>query len=862
MPKVGLMGGGLKMHKYRDKLFKQAQDSIKKTITTVAGTEVNAASLDQLATSAEQIVSDLESRLQDIDDPLADPLFRDNGELVAEARSKIKDARANINQGLAIIDNALGIPDTLQQELQKRKGELNALRDRALVILNSLDPSAKNQLGSSLDSEIQRLQALRPEQLGSYYAEVQELIAQHQELRNRVLDVERSAAIKAIDGQIAAIDDVIQNASNLQRPELVDSLTQARARLVAANERINRLPRTFDELSPPQQQGFVSSQAMRDRIRGTSLSVERNLAALRKRVDKSQGILDSTLDAYSSAITPLQTPGSSEGETFHDGERRQGNEYIQNLINLSVQGINTEMQNLRRLADPVTGMAQVLGAIKSTDALGDVPALPSAPVAPGLQVPTPQPADETIRGRLLDDAVKERRNQINRTAARITSNATLASGFPYAYVQRIQSVLDPTTPNGVPHPDSVTRSRLSSVNSLIQTLTEARESAYTEIQELANAVAADLDQLRTLDPVAYQEVRMSPTWVTIQQLRANAASQVSEYDNRITALQNAASQLNTELRDAPRYNYNGQQLTPQEIRDRLDDVKREVGRLIQKRRDDLTPIWNKFAPLTTVDSSGLEAAYKGQKAPTPDEQEFINNLTPAEQKTLRDAANTGALDLFRRRVRLVTKEQELTVQKAQLWGDPSNPEKIKGRQVPRTILKNLEQFNKKLRKQAGMKIILVDNPSEARIDYQVVDLYDESAPNYQAEPGFKDYAGQPGVQKSLQRSRRRLVADGLIDEFEQAPWVQETLGLLVEGEARTVNWRQYVDAIENQRTPSQVPTNYVEVMTALELVKARRVQIEGEMEVVGFKRRMQSLVKFKRRVGARSHESRKTEKKS
>lgn len=855
MPKNGLMGGGLKMDKHQAKVFDKAQTSISKAVDAVSSTEVNAVALDKILDSAEQRINEVEYRLQNIDDPLAEPLFRQDGQRTRDIERLLQDARSAVTQGLAVINDASTLSTRMQSELQQRKDELSALRSRSLEILSSVDPSQKEQLGASIDSELLRLQSLSPDQLGSYYAEVQGMIRQYQELRTSVFDPTQSAVIKSIDGQIAAIDDVLQNAQNLQRPELVEYLTQTKQRLEAVRSRINNLPRTFDELAPPQQQGFVEAKATRDRIQGTSLNLDRNLSALQRRLDKSAQFLDSNLGAYASAITPLQSPGVNSGETLHEQQRRQGIEYIQNLINLSTQGIETELQTLKTLVDPVSGISSVLASVKQTQVLQDLPALPYTQT-PGLAVPGGVQPEETIQGRLLDEAVKRRRTSINQSAARITSSATLQSGFPYSYVQRIQAVLDPSTPNSIPHPEAVTRSRLAAVTELLEQLSTTRERTYIEIQELANAIAADLEQLRSVDPVAYQLILKSPTWTRIRQLRANAASQVSQYDTRITALQSAAAQLNDELSQPIRYNYRGAQLTAEQIRDRLNQVKQEVAGLIKKRRDDLSPIWNKAAPLTTVDSVGLEKAYRKERPPTQGEQDFIASLTPAEQKTLGEAAISGALSLFRRKLNLVNEKQRLTAFKNQLWGDPTNPERLRGKQVPKTILKGLEVFNKTLKKQLGMKIVLVERPELMRIDWRVVDLVDVSASNYEPEPGFKDYKLRGGRLENHERITRKQKLYNYLEQFEALPWVadnftpKEDFGLLDPSRPATthINWPEYIEKVENQKPVTRSPTNYVEAITALELIQSRITQIDNEMEVIGFQRKESAISQFNRKM--------------
>jgi hypothetical protein len=847
MPKQGILGGGLKLGKYKTQLFNSAQRSIEKATNTAIGTEVNAAALNQLANSVELSITNIESRLQDVDDPLADPLFKQNGQLTQEIKNTIQFSRSSIRQGLKIISDGLTLPDIVRGELEKRKEELLALRTRSRIVideaLNTTLRGDRNQLMQSLDTQVATLQKLTPQELGGYYAEVQQLVGRLNNLKTSVGEVNANAVITSIDGQIQAVDDVLQNARNLKRPELVDYLSQTQERFQGLQARLDNLPLTFDELAPQQQEEFVEAKAVRDRIKGANLGLDRNVSALQKRLQKSRSYLDSTVEQYTNTVTPMQAP---QGETLYERERRQGLEHAQNIINLSVQGIDEQLAALRRLSDPLTGMANVMGSIKQTQALRDVAALPAAPNEPGL-TPPPAPTlpQEEIQGRLLDDALKQRRTAINRAAALITSNGTLGSGFPYSYVQRIELVINPGGAGSPPLPEVVTRSRLASVDASLQDLLNTRNQTSVEIQELANAVAADMEQLRRLDPVAYVELLKTPTWATIQQLRVGAASQVEEYDARIIELQRVRALLIRDSQQPTLFEYRGQQLSADAIRTQLNGVKQEVGRLIARRRDELTPIWAKLAPLSTADSKGIEKVYKGERTPTAGEQAFINGLNESEQKTLRDAATTGALDAYRRRVRLLTKEQELATKKQQLWGNPNNPEKIKGRQVPKTILKSLEQFNKKMRKDVGMKIVLVPDLLQARIDYRVVDLFDESAPNYELEPGFKGYTGQPGVQKSLQRVRRRIIAQDLTNEFEELPWVRDTLGMLIDEQLATLNWREYVAQVEDGKATSQTPINYIEIATALELIRARRLQVESEMEVVGFKRK-QTLAAFKR----------------
>lgn len=847
MPKQGIFGGGLKLDKYKNQLFKNTQKSVSNAIAGASGTEINAAALNQMADSAERNIGDVENRLIDIDDPLADPLFKQNGRLTREVQDKIQSARNSITQGLKTISDGLKLPDKLREDLQKRKDELLGLRSRVQTVIGEalnvgLRPT-RSHLMQGLDSQIAALGRLTPEQLGSYYGEIRQLIGRLNELKVQVVDADASDVIASIDGQIAAVDEVLQNAQNLKRPELVNYLNGVGDRFDGLQQRLNNLPQTFDELAPPQQDGFVGASATRDRIRGTTLGLERNVSALQRRITRSRKYLDDSLEEYNNTIAPLRTP---PGETIYERDRRLGMEYAQNIINLGVQGIDEQLQVLRNLADPVTGMASVMSSLTQTEALQDLPSLPSAPMTPGLASPPPpaQPKDE-VRGRFLDDAVRQRREAINRAAARITSNATLQSGFPYGFVQRIELVINPDNGGSVPLPESVTRSRLNQVERLLDSFTVERNQTTVEIQELANVVAGDMEGLRQLDPVAYQELQRSPTWAIIRQLRVGAANQVEEYDARATILQNARAKLLADLQQPTRFEYRGQQLRAEDVRARMNEVRQEVGRLIARRRDDLTPIWSKLAPLTTADSKGIEQVYRGERTPTAGEQDFINGLDETQQKTLKDAATTGALDAYRRRVRLLVKEQELEGRKLELWGDPNNPEKLRGRQVPKTIQKNLERFNQRMRKKVGMKIVLIPNPTQGRIDYEVRDLFDASASNYEAEPGFKDYEYDPNVRRDLRRARRKVLADGLILEFEELPWVKETLGMLIDEQTTTLNWRKYVAQVEEGKVTSEAPSNYIEVITALELLRARRVQVESEMEVVGFKRR-QTLAAFNR----------------
>lgn len=874
MPKQGIFGGGLKLDKYKNQLFKSAQRSIDKATNLATGTEVNASALNQMVDSVERNLNDIESRLQDIDDPLADPLFKQNGQLMQEVRDKIQSSRSTIRQGLKIVADGLTIPDAMRGELVKRREELLGLKARSQAVINDVLGNQlrgrRNHLMQSLDSQISTISNLTPAQVGGYYGEMQQLIGRLNELKGRVGDADVSDVVTSIDGQIQAIDEVLQNTQNLKRPELVDYLTQVQGQFNELQGRLDNLPRTFDELAPGQQEGFVGAKAMRDRIKGTTLGLDRNVSALQRVIARSRKYLDDTLEQYNNTIAPMETP---QGETVYERERRQGLEYAQNIINLSVQGIDEQLEVLRGLADPVTGMASILSQTKEVWALSDK-LLPPAQGTRGQPYetpygmpPPPSPTEREERSgwknkKRLNDAVKQRREAINAAAIQITSNGLSASGFPLSHVQRIEYVINPESGSSRPLPEVVTLERLQVVERLLDELVATRNGASVEIQELANAVAADMEQLRQLDPVAYGEVLRSPTWATIRQVRVGAASQVEEYDARISALQGVRAILVADSQQPTVFEYKGQRLGSEAIKDRMNDVRREVGRLIARRRDELTPIWTKLAPLTTADSKGIEKVYKGERGPTAGEQEFINELSEAEQKTLRDAATTGALDAYRRRVRLLVKEVELDEKKKQLWGDPNNPEKIEKQQEPKTILKSLEQFNKKMRKEVGMKIVLIPDPLQGRMDYRKVDLFDESAPNYEAEPGFKEYKGQPGTPTdtdeeiarlygvdpsvlNVQKARRDYVAQGLIDEFEELPWVKDTLGMLVDELTTTLNWRQYVAQVEEGEVPSQVPTNYIEVATAHTLIRARRLQVENEMEVVGFKRR-QTLAAFSR----------------
>ncbi|HEY9598472.1 MAG TPA: phage minor head protein [Cyanophyceae cyanobacterium] len=636
---------GLKRKTVRDRALELQQKQEKAIIDSrqqVIGAYLAQDRIGTTLEEAESRVRRYEIMVEDLDDPLADDIFGASGKRKVEVDKGIKKAIGAIDQNVRQIDAALNAPTTEGRKLQDVRSGLVGLRDRVEQVISSLpvDSPVREQerrLLSDIERQISTIEGLTPEQMGDYAPDIRGIVEQVRGFRGEVQEAAKSEIISSIDGQIAAIDAEIARVQSLPGQMM---LRDARQELLQKKQRLSNLPKNKDELSPTQRQAYDIASDQRERIKQANKALDSSLRRYRQRVADRMEELVGRQEKYESAIADWVVPGDEAGETLYDQRRREAVRSVGSLLEERLGQINQKLNQLSVVGDPIIGIGYVMQNLRRFDEM--------SPAVEGLTKVGKEPIG-------LDAAVDIRRRAV------ATLKRQLDYIPPSGQPGRVGMI---NMTEGILAYDTVGKTSRDRLQSVVDELNfwEDRRKYITASQQDANRVLAEIELLRDIDVIAYTIARSRLRGVN-QEIATNQALLEREINSRVTVLQQYRDRLRRDLQSPVVYQINGQSLTGQDVRGRLDAARSQAQSLGLRRKDALEAAWLKGA------GAGISSTQLQQMVISEDE--VLNRVfTPQERQLLVEAVGdgqNGAFNLYLELAKLSDESRALEVEKNKQW---------------------------------------------------------------------------------------------------------------------------------------------------------------------------------------------------